>query len=142
MLDTNTMRAIGKPLQTYKEVKYLDILDFNYKVYIKIDDYNNIIAINSSAFISDPSEWIQIDEGVGDKYHHAQGNYFEKSIMNDKGIYRYKYVENKVIEKTDEEMEEKYIPPKPIKTDSERITAIEQQLVAYENAYRDGVQSI
>lgn len=117
----------------------MGILDFNYKVYIKIDDYNNIIAINSSAFISDPSKWIQIDAGVGDKYHHAQGNYFEKSIMNDKGIYRYKYVENEVIEKTDEEMEEEYIPPEPIKTDSERITAIEQQLVAYENAYRDGV---
>ena len=38
------------------------------KVYAKTDENGIITAINSSAFLSDVTEWTEIDEGVGDRY--------------------------------------------------------------------------
>ena len=46
-----------------------------YEVYVQTDDANRIIAINSDAFLPALSGWTKIDEGYGDRYHHAQGNY-------------------------------------------------------------------
>lgn len=57
-----------------------------YIVYVKVDDQNRITVINSSAFIPDPSGWVEIDRGFGDKYHHAQGNYFDKPNRDMRGI--------------------------------------------------------
>ena len=68
-----------------------------YIVYVKADEQNRITAINSSAFISEPSGWIEIDRGFGDKYHHAQGNYFDKAIVDTRGIWRYKLVDGKPV---------------------------------------------
>jgi hypothetical protein len=64
-------------------------MDFTYKVYVLTDAENNITAINSSAFLKDATGWTQIDEGTGDCYHHAQGNYLPKPFMTEKGAYRY-----------------------------------------------------
>lgn len=61
-----------------------------FKVYVKINDNNEIIEINSNVFIKDTTGWIKIDEGFGDKYAHAQGNYFDKPIVNRDGTYNYK----------------------------------------------------
>ena len=74
-------------------------------VYIKTDSNSNITDINSDVFINDTDGWIKIDEGVGDKYIHAQGNYLSKGLTTENGIYRYKYIDNKVVEKTVEEIE-------------------------------------
>lgn len=77
----------------------------NYIVYIKTDNQNCIIAINSSAFLDNTESWIKIDEGLSDKYHHAQGNYFDKPIYTDDGVPRYKLVDGKAVERTSEEIE-------------------------------------
>lgn len=69
-----------------------------FKVYIKVDENNNIIAVNSNVFIKDLSNWICIDEGEGLKFMHAQNNYFAKPIVGANGTYRYSYVDNNVIE--------------------------------------------
>lgn len=74
-------------------------------VYIKTDSNSNITDINSDVFINDTDGWIKIDEGVGDKYTHAQGNYLSNGLTTENGIYRYKYIDNKVIEKTYEEIQ-------------------------------------
>ena len=74
-------------------------------VYIKTDSNSNITDINSDVFINDTDGWIKIDEGVGDKYTHAQGNYLSKGLTTENGIYRYKYIDNKVVEKTYKEIE-------------------------------------
>lgn len=74
-------------------------------VYIKTDSNSNITDINSDVFINDTDGWIKIDEGVGDKYTHAQGNYLSNGLTTENGIYRYKYIDNKVIEKTHEEIQ-------------------------------------
>lgn len=89
------------------------------KVLIKIDAENRILDVDSDAFISDFDGWIQIDEGAGDRYHHAQNNYFPKPKYDERGIPRYAYVPNgdpKWRERTQEEMDADYVPPEPVKT--------------------------
>lgn len=99
------------------------------KVYIKTDDNNNIIDINSSIFITDLTNWIEIDEGTGDKYAHAQGHYFDKSLITETGIYRYQYLYKMIVEKTDEEIAaEEAKLPQPGMSDVELLKAQVQAL--------------
>lgn len=81
-----------------------------FSVYVKTDKKNNILKVNSSAFLVDASDWIMIDSGIGDKYLHAQHNYFSKPIYTEDGIPQYKFVENKVVERTDEEIKKDRLP--------------------------------
>lgn len=74
-----------------------------YHVYVQTDEQERITAINSSAFV--PAEWgTEIDSGFGDKYHHAQGNYFPGGIYTQDGIPRYKLADGKAQERTAEEI--------------------------------------
>lgn len=99
-----------------------------YIVYVKTDDVHRITAVNSSAFLVDTDGWIEIDSGYNVRHHHAQGNYFDKPIMDDRGIYRYKLVDGKPIERTQEEMDADYAArPAPPPSDKERIAALEEQ---------------
>ncbi|MCI2000263.1 MAG: hypothetical protein LKJ75_05160 [Clostridia bacterium] len=75
------------------------------KVYIKVDSNNCITDINSSIFLSNTTDWIQIDEGTGDKYAHAQNNYFDKPLYEEHGICQYKYVDDSVLERTAAEIQ-------------------------------------
>lgn len=77
-----------------------------YSVYVKINNYDYIIAVNSSDFLNNTTGWIEIDSGYGDKYHHAKGNYFPKLLWTDNGAYRYKLVDGKPVECTAEEIAE------------------------------------
>ena len=83
-------------------------------VYVKPDSDGYITAVNSSAFLSDTSGWIEIDSGYGDKYHHAQGNYFPESTITMGGAYRYKLVDGKPMECTAEEIAEQEEANKPV----------------------------
>lgn len=73
------------------------------KVYVKTDVYGIITAINSSAFLSDTTNWTEIDEGDGDKYHHAQNNYLPVGLIDENGIYNYKLVDGKPMLRTEED---------------------------------------
>lgn len=75
-----------------------------YIVYVFADTNRYITAVNSSDFLPDTTGWIEIDSGHGDKYHHAQGNYFPESIVTDGGAYRYKLVGGKPVECTAKEI--------------------------------------
>lgn len=55
------------------------------KVYIKIDEKSNITEVGSSIFIKDTEGWIEIDEGSGDKYVHAQNNYLPGPTLDEEG---------------------------------------------------------
>ena len=68
------------------------------KVYIKINSNNEIVDINSEIFIKDLTNWIYIDEGYGDKYAHAQSQYFDKPLINEDGQFNYKYENSEIIE--------------------------------------------
>lgn len=80
----------------------------NYKVYIKTNTNNFVTAINSSAFLSDLTGWIEVDEGTGDKYHHAQGNYLPLGVTDNIGLYNYRYVDGVVLERSKEEKQAEY----------------------------------
>lgn len=87
--------------------------DMTYKVYALSDEAGRIIAINSSAFLPDTEGWKLIDKGIGDKYHHAQGNYLPGSLTDDRGVYCYKLENGKPVERSQEEKDADYTPPTP-----------------------------
>lgn len=96
-----------------------------YIVYVKVDDEKRITSINSSAFLSDTTGWTEIDSGYGDKYHHAQGNYFPQPLYDERGICRYKLVNGRPVERTQEEMDADYMPPEIKPTTEQRVDALE-----------------
>lgn len=98
-----------------------------YIVYVKLDDKSRITAVNSSAFLADTDGWTQIDRGYGDRYHHAQGNYFPLPIMDERGIYRYKLSGGEVLERTASEMDADWEAPVPQPTQEERIALLEEE---------------
>ena len=65
-------------------------MDEKYIVYVRADEAERIVEINSSAFLADTAGWTAIDEGYGDKYHHAQGNYFALPLYGPDGCANYK----------------------------------------------------
>ena len=75
-----------------------DIIEEPIKVYVKINDKNEIVEVNSEIFIKDFTDWIEIDKGFGGKFAHAQTQYFEKPLMNNDGCYNYKLENSKLIE--------------------------------------------
>ena len=115
-----------------------------YIVYVKTYSNGYITAVNSSAFLTDTTGWVEIDRGYGDKYHHAQGNYFPQPIMDMRGIKRYKAcpfvdsptgeiiarffkdgVEYVILERTQEEMNADYTPTEIKPTTEQRVDALE-----------------
>lgn len=86
-----------------------------YKVYAKPDNTGRVISVNSDAFLPDTDGWTEIDEGEGDAFQHAQGNYLSKPLITDEGVYRYKLVGGKAVERTAEEIQSDIdaIPPPP-----------------------------
>ena len=90
-----------------------------YNVLVLLGDKNTILSVDSSAFLSDTDGWVKIDAGTGDRYHHAQNNYFPAPPYDDRGVPRYAYVPDgnpKWRERTPEEMDADYVPPEPVKT--------------------------
>lgn len=77
--------------------------DIKYTVYAKTNENGIITAINSSAFLSDTTNWTEIDDGEGDKYHHAQNHYLPAGLMDENGIFNYKLVDSKPVLRTAEE---------------------------------------
>lgn len=98
-----------------------------YIVFAKLDDANRITAVNSSAFILDPDGWMEIDRGYTQRHHHAQGNYLPGPIMDERGIYRYKLVDGKPVERTQGEMDADYVEPEPKPSTEERVAQLEAQ---------------
>ena len=98
-------------------------------VYVKANQFGYITDVSSGDFISDKSDWVEIDQGQGDKYHHAQGNYFPLPLMTEGGAYRYKLVNDNPVECTPEEIAEQEAANQTEQAPSqeERIKALEEQ---------------
>lgn len=73
-----------------------------YTVYVKTDAVGCITAINSSAFV-DGSGWAAIDEGAGDRFHHAQNNYMPLPLYGPDGCANYKLADGVPVERTQAE---------------------------------------
>ena len=100
------------------------------KVYVLPDAEGRITRIDGGYTLSnikDIENWVLIDEGYGDRYNLCQGNYFDKPLCDERGIYRYKLVDGKPVERTQEEMDADYVPPEVKPTDTERILQLESE---------------
>lgn len=78
------------------------------KVYVRVDNSNRIIACDggySIGNIKNFDEWVLVDEGAGDKYNLCQSNYFDKPLHEEHGIPVYKFVDGKVAERTQAEID-------------------------------------
>lgn len=101
----------------------------DYIVFVNSNASGYITEVNSSAFLPDTTGWVEIDRGNGDKYHHAQNNYFPQPIRTMSGAYRYKLVDGKPVECTPEEIaaQEEANKPVPVPTTEERLKELESQ---------------
>lgn len=109
----------------------------SYTVYVKTNADGYITAVNSSAFLSDATGWVEIDSGYGGKYGHAQSSYFQKPITTDSDVHRYKLVNGKPTECSAEEIaiQEEALKPQTLPSES----TIWDELDA---AYQSGINSI
>lgn len=100
------------------------------KVYIRTDESNRVVDINSGAFLTDLTGWVEVDEGTGDRYNHAQGNYLPLSLVTEGGAYRYAYTENGVVERSADDIaaEETAAAESQQPTTEERVAQLEQAL--------------
>ena len=97
-----------------------------YIVYVKTNDSGYITEVNSSAFLTDTTGWVEIDQGYSDRHHHAQGNYFPECIFTDGGAYRYKLVDGEPVECTPEEIaaQEEANKPAPVPTTDDVLNVL------------------
>ena len=96
------------------------------KVYIQTDVSKTVTDINSSIFLQNTTGWTEIDEGDGDKYAHAQSQYLEKGLVDEKGRYNYKY-DTSLVELTEAEKEVLF-PPAPILPTAEEMIIAEMSM--------------
>jgi len=106
----------------------------NYTVYIKADAAGRIIAVNSSAFLQDTDGWTAIDSGLGDRYHHAQGNYFDRPLYADDGTHNYIYDGQCRLATDEEKAAERASWPAPEPTPTEKLQKENALLKAQVNA--------
>lgn len=81
------------------------------KVYVKVDEQKRIICCEGGYTTpSDLSEWIQIDEGTGDKFNLCQSHYFEDDLYSSDGFPRYKLVDGIPTLRTEDELNQDRLP--------------------------------
>lgn len=94
-------------------------MDSLIKVYVKTDS-TGICDISSSVFLQDPDGWMQIDEGQGDRYAHAQSQYFDVPLFDKQSCHNLKLVDGQPVQRTAEEKQvELDARPAPPKTEAE-----------------------
>lgn len=99
-------------------------MEDKYTVYVRTDEAGRIVEVNSSAFLSDTEGWTAIDEGYGDKYHHAQGNYFALPLYGPDGCANYKLADGTPALRTEaEKAAEIAARPAPEPTQLDRVEA-------------------
>lgn len=96
-----------------------------YKVLVRVDDAGRVVEINSDAFVTDTGGWVEIDSGWGDKYHHAQGNYLESPLTDERGLFLYKLENGQAVKRSAAEIEADYKPQPTAPTQEERLAALE-----------------
>jgi hypothetical protein len=111
------------------------------RVYINKDSENNITSINSEIFLSqeEMDTMTEIDKGQGDKYAHAQSQYLEKGLVDEKGRYNYRFVEGKVVEVAEED-KPTITEPKAVPTEQDKINAQLMLQIAQLKAQLNGVK--
>lgn len=93
------------------------------KVYIKIDQENRITRCEGGYTTpADLTEWMQIDEGAGDRHNLCQSHYFAGGLYTKDGIPRYKLEDGAPVLRSEEEIAEDRVPD----LDAEKVRRIQQ----------------
>ena len=74
-----------------------------YTVYVRVDSKGVVVDVNSDFFIEDFSGWIPIERGNGIGFMHAQNNYLQKPLRDIRGSANYKYIDGKIMLRSEEE---------------------------------------
>lgn len=80
-------------------------MEEEYTVYVQINEGTCVVAVSSSAFLTQTEGWVEVERGTGDRFHHAQGNYLPQPLYTDEGVPRYKLTDGAIVERTQEELE-------------------------------------
>ena len=77
------------------------------KVYVLTDNRGRIIRCEGGYTTPNPltTDWVQIDEGTGDKYNLCQSHYFDGGIYTNDGIPRYKLADGAPVLRSAKEIE-------------------------------------
>ena len=75
-------------------------------VYIQTDNQGRILRCEGGYTTpADLTDWVEIDEGTGDRYNLCQSHYFEGGLYTHDGIPRYRWDGSQALLRTDEEIE-------------------------------------
>ena len=101
------------------------------KAYIQTDTDGRILRCEGGYTTpADLTDWIEIDEGNGDKYNLCQSHYFDGGLYTMDGIHRYRWDGSAAVLRSEEELEaDRAARPAPPPTTNERISILEEQLV-------------
>ena len=76
------------------------------KVYVLLDDQSRIVRCEGGYTTpNDLTDWVQINEGTGDRYNLCQSHYFDGGLYTDDGIPRYALADGVPVLRSDEEIE-------------------------------------
>ena len=103
----------------YDRLARLDAEYNTYSVFVQVNADNYVTAVDSSAFITDPTMWVKVDEGRGELYKYARVNYCPAGLYVD-GFYNYKLVNGVVV----------YAPQIEPAKDHNELAPTEDQFVA------------
>ena len=110
------------------------------KVYIQMDEKSRILRCEGGytmGNITDTAEWIQIDEGVGDRYNLCQSHYFDRLYTED-GVPRYRWDGEKASLRSAEELAaDRAAIPAPAPNTEERLDGVEKRTDALETITDD-----
>ena len=99
--------------------------DMKSKVYIKTDDQGRVLHCEGGYTTpADLRDWIEIDEGTGDRYNLCQSHYFDVGLYTMDGIPRYRWDGSQVHLRTDDEIEaDRAAIPAPPPSEQEQLRA-------------------
>ena len=60
------------------------------EVFARVNEDGFIVEVASSIFLKNTEGWKKIDEGFGDKFAHAQNEYFSDGLVDEGGKYIHK----------------------------------------------------
>lgn len=112
----------------------------SYVVYVKVNSKSQIVEVNSSAFLENVAGWVEIDEGTGDRYRHAQGNYLPGALYTKDGIPRYKLVDGQPVERTEEEIQADRLPGAKVARIAKSKADLADYLASHPLTWTDGNQ--
>lgn len=105
-------------------------------VYVQTNENGHITAIGSDFFLPGIAGWQRIDEGFGERYDHAQGQYLPLPVYDEEGHANWKLEGGKPSLRTDAEKAADVQPDAkvPFEPDADDIARLEMRMEAFDQS--------